>query len=123
MDALEMSADAWFHVMRKGSSFGQHNHPMASWSGIYCVDTGYPAGQEPESGEVHFSHPNQTAGMFTDLGVANIRTPWSLKSRRQRLLPGELVIFPSWLVHQVTPYTGDGERITVAFNAWFKAVG
>jgi uncharacterized protein (TIGR02466 family) len=29
---------------------------------------------------------------------------------------GQLVLFPSWLLHAVRPYRGDRERISVAFN-------
>ena len=36
---------------------------------------------------------------------------------------GYLVMFPSWVLHEVRPYFGDGERITVAFNARFKMAG
>ena len=32
--------------------------------------------------------------------------------------PGQLVIFPSWLMHEVLPYVGRAERIVAAFNAW-----
>ena len=31
-------------------------------------------------------------------------------------LPGIMVMFPGWLVHQVHPFHGDGERISIAFN-------
>ncbi|TAN08894.1 MAG: hypothetical protein EPN45_08130, partial [Rhizobiaceae bacterium] len=30
--------------------------------------------------------------------------------------PGLMVLFPSWLFHQVRPYRGTHERISVAFN-------
>ena len=33
---------------------------------------------------------------------------------------GVLVLFPSWLQHGVRPFSGDGERVTVALN--LKAV-
>ena len=29
---------------------------------------------------------------------------------------GRLVMFPAWLLHQVRPYRGDAERISVALN-------
>jgi hypothetical protein len=29
---------------------------------------------------------------------------------------GRLVMFPAWLLHQVRPYTGTAERISIAFN-------
>ena len=34
--------------------------------------------------------------------------------------PGQLVLFPSWILHDVKPFEGEGERITVAFNCWFS---
>ena len=30
------------------------------------------------------------------------------------------MLFPSWILHDVKPYEGEGERITVAFNCWFS---
>jgi hypothetical protein len=33
-------SDSWFHVTRRGGFFALHNHPMASWSGVYCVSPG-----------------------------------------------------------------------------------
>ena len=35
-----ISSDSWFHVTRRGGFFALHNHPNASWSGVYCVDPG-----------------------------------------------------------------------------------
>jgi len=29
---------------------------------------------------------------------------------------GRMVIFPAWLLHQVRPYRGNAERISIAFN-------
>ena len=116
---LVLNVDAWFHVTRRGGAFGQHNHPMASWSGVYCVDNGYGSA-EAETGELMFQHPAPAAGMFMDVGVANLRSPWGIKSRRYRLRPGQLVLFPSWVLHQVMPFNGPSERITVAFNVWFR---
>ena len=120
MHRLEVRSTAWFHVTRRGGYFGQHNHPMASWSGVYCVDAGDDRSGHPESGALVFAHPFGMATAFTDLGNARLRDPWGVRPLSLTLKPGELVIFPSWLMHQVMPYQGDGERITVAFNAWFR---
>jgi hypothetical protein len=32
-------------------------------------------------------------------------------------VPGQLLIFPSWLAHQALPYGGEQERVIVSFNA------
>lgn len=110
-------ADAWFHITRRSGHFGLHNHPMASWSGVYCVDPGPPG---HSGGLLSFPDPNGAAAMFKDAANQKLRLPFSHSTREYRLEPGQLVLFPSWLMHQVTPYQGDGERITVAFNAWFQ---
>ncbi|HUR40734.1 MAG TPA: putative 2OG-Fe(II) oxygenase [Verrucomicrobiae bacterium] len=117
---LRMNVDAWFHVTRPGGTFGLHNHPMASWSGVYCVDNGHDG--EATSGELMFQHPASTSNMFMDLAVANLKAPWGIAPKSYLLKPGQLVMFPSWVLHQVLPYQGPRERITVAFNAWFRRV-
>lgn len=112
-------ADAWFHVTRRGGYFALHNHPMASWSGVYCVDPGQDDSSPRDSGVLSFPHPNSNAGMFVDAALNKLKIPYSYSTREFRLQAGQLVLFPSWLMHQVTPFYGDGERITIAFNCWF----
>ena len=43
-----------------------------------------------------------------------------MTGKSYRLRAGQLVLFPSWFNHEVLPYRGQGERITVAFNCWFR---
>lgn len=120
MRRLKVFASAWFHVTRQRGQFGVHNHAMASWSGVYCVDTGDGPQPRPDSGLLSFVNPAATAAMFIDLSLTNIKQPFDTMVREFKLAPGDLVIFPSWLLHQVTPHHGPSERITAAFNAWFK---
>ena len=37
-------------------------------------------------------------------------------TERIRPKAGRLVMFPSWVFHQVRPYYGSAERISIAFN-------
>jgi len=32
-------------------------------------------------------------------------------------MPGDMLLFPSWLEHSVSAFQGPGERISIAFNA------
>jgi uncharacterized protein (TIGR02466 family) len=113
-------ADSWFHVTRRGGFFALHNHPMASWSGVYCVDPGKHDADKPESGLLSFVNPAVISAMYLDAATANIRGPFAYHIRHVRLEPGQLVLFPSWVLHDVKPYEGEGERITVSFNCWFS---
>ena len=61
--------------------------------------------------------------MYLDMALANMKPPYAMSPRMLRLEPGQLVIFPSWMLHEVLPFDGEGERITVAFNARFMLDG
>jgi len=112
-------SDSWFHVTRRGGFFALHNHPMASWSGVYCVDPGRHDPDKRESGQLSFVNPAVISAMYVDAATANLGGAYAYHIRHLRLEPGQLVLFPSWILHDVKPYEGEGERITVAFNSWF----
>ena len=117
---LQLFNHTWFHITRPGGYMGSHNHPMASWSGVYCVDAGTADPDNPDSGVLRFHDPRQSTNMYMDAGNNHWTDPFSPGLRHYRLAPGQLVIFPSFLMHEVAPFTGTGTRITVAFNAWVK---
>ncbi len=116
---LRIATHTWFHVTRNGGWFGQHNHPMASWSGVYCVDNGSPDRTVAQNGQLVFPHPLTPANAFLDASNSSLRWPYGQDNLAFDLEPGQLVLFPSWLPHAVTPFHGARERITIAFNAWF----
>lgn len=119
---LHIAVESWFHLTRKGGYFGAHNHPMHSWSGVYCVkhdDDDKGTG----SGELTFLSPNIGANAYIDMASARLKPPFNNGTQRLRLEPGQLVLFPSWLLHEVFPYSGNSTRITVAFNARFRMQG
>lgn len=117
---LLIYSDAWFHVTRRGGFFALHNHPNASWSGVYCVDPGKHDQDKPDSGLLSFVNPVLLASMHVDAANANIKGAFSSNIRHLRLEAGQLVLFPSWVLHDVKPFEGEGERITIAFNCWFQ---
>ena len=117
---LRVHSQTWFHITRSGGYFGYHNHPMASWSGVYCVTDGEPDAERSNNGVLVFPHPLPSANSFLDCTNGALQWPFSNVNLVLKLVPGQLVLFPSWLGHYVTPFYGKGERITVAFNAWFK---
>ncbi len=113
---LQVQQGAWFRVTRRGGSLGLHNHPNSSWSGIYCIDPGQSDLDKPESGLVSFVSPLQMSGMFMDASNTNMIEAFRTLPRTIRLEPGQLVIFPSWVLHEQRPYEGEGERVTVNFT-------
>lgn len=120
---LHISAESWFHITRKGGYFALHNHPMASWSGVYSVSAGDDQSGLADSGLLSFISPMATNTMFVDMAIAKMRSPYGYGPLQFKLVPGQLVMFPSWVLHEVRPFFGEGERISVAFNAHFKLIG
>ena len=122
-DQLVFNYHSWFHITRTGGHQGVHNHPMASWSGIFCVDPGDSPADKPQSGCVRFMDPRAAAGMYMDSGNDHLRGQFELAGMQIQHEPGKLVLFPSYLMHEVFPYWGTRPRIVIAFNAWIKGAG
>lgn len=103
---FSLSVEAWAMVYRQGAWSRPHVHPGNHWSGIYVVS----AGRKQTGGEIVFYDPRPAAAVLpvpaTDLGVDLV-----IESHA-----GLMLVFPSWLVHSVTPYVGTRPRITIAFN-------
>jgi len=109
----------WFHITRYAGSFVAHNHPLASWSAVYCVRAGEPAGAS-DSGTLRFFDPRGGANAYADPSGHRMRATYALKPLEMQLAAGELVVFPSYLYHEVCPFFGRDVRITVASNCWFE---
>ncbi len=116
---LQIFSHSWFHITRYGGFTIVHNHAMASWSGVYCVNPGETPTDRPESGVLRFHSPHHYSNMFLDSGNHRFQAPYHHGTWNVRLQAGQLVLFPSWLQHEVLPFYGTDERITIAFNCWF----
>ena len=100
----------WANVLPRGGYHIPHVHPAAFWSGVYYVNGNESVEGHPMSGKLELLDPRMGGGL-----TAPVPTPLY-----GRLLfdpvPGQMIVFPSWLQHFVHPYFGRSERITVAFN-------
>lgn len=116
---LKLHNHTWFHITRPGGSFVAHNHPMASWSAVYCVRAGQSPTDRPASGLLRLFDPRAGADAYRDPGNMNLRRAFAVHTLELRLTEGQIVVFPSYLFHDVTPFYGVDTRITVATNCWF----
>lgn len=117
---LRFDYHAWFHVTRKGGYQGIHNHSNASWSGIFCVDPGDEVPDRPDSGRVRFHDPRAGANYYMDAGNSRLKLAFRHGGYQITHEAGKLLIFPSYVLHEVFPYMGERPRIVVAFNCWIN---
>ncbi|MGO9804048.1 MAG: putative 2OG-Fe(II) oxygenase [Steroidobacteraceae bacterium] len=116
---LQMHNHTWYHVTRYAGAFVAHNHPLASWSAVYCVRAGEAVAAHPGSGLLRFLDPRWGAGSYLDAGNRALRAPFAFGVRELRLEEGQVIVFPSYVLHEVSPFYGRDVRITVATNCWF----
>lgn len=118
---LHLNNHTWFHITRPTGYFVAHNHALASWSAVYCVKDGLDPAGTPTGGLLRLFDTRAGADAYLDVANRRLRQPFIVGDLDLQLRPGQLVVFPSYLFHEVTPYYGPDTRITVASNCWFTA--
>ncbi len=101
------SAHAWAVVYRPGGSHELHAHHDSAWSGVFYIAT---SPEPARGGAIELFDPRTTL-------LARTAGPAPVTRIQPR--PGLMILFPSWLLHRVTPVHGVDLRICVAFNVAF----
>ncbi len=112
-EALDLRISGWMNANPTGGFNAPHTHPGAHWSGVYYV--AQPEIEVGNSGMIEFIDPRSDLPNWRLLKAA----PFRIK-KKLRPQPGEMILFPSYLVHWVYPNEATEERVTIAFNATFK---
>jgi uncharacterized protein (TIGR02466 family) len=92
----------WVNLLKSGGHHSGHIHPHSIISGTLYVEA--PKG----SGSIRFEDPRLTMMM------AAPPRPDSFVTVEPR--PGLLLMWESWLRHEVLPGAGKGERLSISFN-------
>lgn len=99
----------WVNLLRAGGHHAAHIHPHSILSGTLYVEA--PAG----SGAIRFEDPRlplmMAAPLRADDAPQALRPFVSIDPQ-----PGLLLMWESWLRHEVLPGKGRGERLSISFN-------
>ena len=104
--------EMWVNVLDTGGRQAMHNHANSFASGVVYLTPTHPAAQTvfmKSPGGTDFVFKNDHAGMTPGPFNAD---KWVSPAPE----PGDLVLFPSYLMHAVPPNLG-ARRITLSFNA------
>ncbi len=104
--------EMWVNVLDAGGHQAMHNHANSFISGIVYLTPTHPDSQTVfmrSPGGIDFHFKNDHQGVTPNAFSAD---KWISPAPA----PGDMVLFPSYLMHAVPPNTG-GRRITLAFNA------
>jgi uncharacterized protein (TIGR02466 family) len=113
-DELNLKVDSmWININHPYSYNSLHLHPNSYMSGVYYIKV-------PEnSGNLVLKHPTRLQSLFTPSNVLksyneNNSSNWNISPE-----VGKLIIFPSWIEHEVTQNLSGEDRISIAFNTAF----
>jgi len=105
--------DCWINIMPQRTAHALHLHPLSTLSGTYYVRV--PAGGPG----IKFEDPRLERFMAAPplkAAARPLNRPWITIPAHA----GHVVLFESWLRHEVAPNTGRTERVSVSFNYnWF----
>jgi hypothetical protein len=104
--------EMWVNILDTGGRQVMHNHANSFISGVAYLTPTHPDARTvfmKSPGGTEFSFKNDHAGIVT--GPYNAEKWISMQPE-----PGDVVLFPSYLLHAVPPNPGP-RRISLAFNA------
>lgn len=110
-------ANMWANINRSGHGNEFHSHPGSFWSAVYYVDDGGIDADPALGGELEFMDPRGPGPAMYAPNLAFGKFGLSAGANETiRPRKGRLVMFPSWILHQVRPYAGTSTRISIAMN-------
>jgi uncharacterized protein (TIGR02466 family) len=99
----------WVNLLKSGGHHSGHIHPHSVISGTFYVEV------SKGSGSIRFEDPRlplmMAAPVRSDNAPEELQPFVSIEPRR-----GLLLLWESWLRHEVLPGTGKGERLSISFN-------
>lgn len=101
--------ESWMNVLEKGGSQFLHTHANSFISGVLYITDSHPSAAT-------IFHKPSGGGEFIFKNDAPMEHYSSDTWQTPDLNAGDLILFPSYLLHGVPPNDGD-RRITLAFNA------
>jgi uncharacterized protein (TIGR02466 family) len=101
--------ECWVNIMTRDAVHPLHMHPGATISGTYYVRT-----PEGCSG-IRFEDPRMEMSRAAPPRLPDCR-PANLRRVGYVAEEGRVILFESWLMHEVVPNPSSSERISVSFN-------
>jgi uncharacterized protein (TIGR02466 family) len=99
----------WVNVMKAGGAHSGHIHPHSIVSGTFYVAV------PPGSGPLKLEDPRLPMMMAAPPRLGDAPEPLKTFVYVEPA-PSKLLLWESWLRHEVMPGTGKGERISISFN-------
>ena len=102
----------WGNISSPGATHHRHSHPNNYLSVVYYLQA------DEGANTITFHDPRPVVGLIRPPTIEP--THETAETINLIVNPGDLVIFPHWLVHSVAANTSGRERISIACNVMFS---
>jgi hypothetical protein len=102
---------SWFNYTRLNEHHHKHYHHNSFISGVLYFDVN----QETDSITFEVTYPHKTIGYIPDKWTPFNSETWNIPVKN-----GDLLLFPSTLIHFVKNKEDDRERLSLSFNTFLK---
>lgn len=99
--------NAWININGRGNSNMRHTHQNAAFAGVFYVNV------DDKSGDIKFYSENKT---MLEHGFRPMGSPLFWNSVMYKPKNGMLLIFPSWIPHDVSENKSKINRVSISFN-------
>jgi uncharacterized protein (TIGR02466 family) len=107
--------NSWLTIHKKGSvGHEKHTHQNSIFSGCLYLDTGV------EESSIDFYYKVRLSEDFNFEYVISENNIYNSGATNVKVKTGDIIIFPSSLLHSVPPITSDKTRIALCFNTFVK---
>lgn len=111
-NAVLQISNMWVNINKKYSYNSTHIHSGSFFSGVFYIEV-------PEnSGRINFENPSSLQKVFINSIKQNIvrNNEFTAHTWIYDPKPNMMVLFPSWIEHNVDQNLSDSDRISIAFN-------
>jgi len=108
--------NSWFNIQNKGSLLKRHMHAHTT-ALIFCSGVLY-INIDETSADICFDNPNPYSYIFTHKNRP--LTKYNLVESSFKPKIGDLILFPSWLIHSNSELNESDSRIAISFNIGVK---
>lgn len=105
--------DSWIAKTIPGGMHGEHTHPNSLFSAVMYLQT-------PENSPLNFFRVSDLNRDFRFVFEYNNENKYNRNVYSIDVKEGDIVIFPSWLIHYVDINKSNKERIVLAFNTFVR---
>lgn len=111
---IDLRIETWLNLNLPDTHHGRHEHFGCFMGGVLWLSAPDKSGDFNIFDPISVRSQNTTQYMF----ARNNNTPYNTSVYTVIPQVGKMIMFPSWLQHQVESNESNEDRISIAFNVW-----